>query len=177
MTRTFLELFGGCAHLSGSFSQVGCHIAPPFELANGKWFGLCHPSVFRVVLGWIRIRVVWLVHFAPPCAFFSQAHDALKKERLKSSGLATARATVWLLQCCKRLNSAWILENPKTSAIFRWPPLHRFLLRSDNVVIYIGYCECGIIASQQFLFQIGKSLHSLLALVAVITIMMFWHAW
>eukprot|EP00972_Heterocapsa_arctica_P054829 8083640-Heterocapsa_arctica.AAC.1 len=49
-----LEIFGGCARLSGAASQSGLRIVEPIELLRGQWFDVTKRPVLETLLRWIR---------------------------------------------------------------------------------------------------------------------------
>ena len=97
-----------------------------------------------VVLGWSRAGRIWLVHLAPPCASFSTAPDKKKRERLKESGMTTARCMMIILRVCVRHNVKWTSDYPQPSRICTWPPLLRFLHKHDCYVVFVDYCMYGM---------------------------------
>ena len=142
--RMFLEIFAGCARLSGAIHGSSLHVAPPIELTLGTWFDLSRVRVMAAVLSLIRSGRVWLTHLAPPCAAFSLAPDEKKRKRLLKSGMCTARCAMRILRVCQEHNVAWTLENPRGSRIFHWGPLHRFMLRHECICVYVDYCMFGM---------------------------------
>jgi len=49
-----LEIFAGCARLSGAVRESGLLTGCPFELEHGDWFNITCPRILRLVLTWIR---------------------------------------------------------------------------------------------------------------------------
>ena len=47
----FIELFAGCARLSGALRQAGVRTAVPFELARGQQFDVCNPKMLAELEG------------------------------------------------------------------------------------------------------------------------------
>ena len=86
-----MEIFAGCARLSGAVRESGLLTGCPFELEHGDWFDITCPRILRLVLTWIKNRRVWLVHLAPPCTFWSQAL-AGRSQHHQQTGLSAAHA-------------------------------------------------------------------------------------
>ena len=138
--RAFLEIFAGCARLSGAVRESGLLTGCPFELEHGDWFNITCPRILRLVLTWIKNRRVWLVHLAPPCTFWSQAL-AGRSQHHQQTGLSTAEVTLKIMRACDRANVLWTLENPKSSRLWNWPPLSEYLTAHGHYVAEVHYCQ------------------------------------
>ena len=161
--RVFLEIFAGRARLTGAVAEAGLAVGPSFELERGVWFDICNERILQVVLGWLRAGLIWMTHLAPPCSFFSLAPDERKRARLRTTGLRCARSTVRILRVCKKLGVSWSVENPLSSRIWTWGPLHRFLTSCRCHVHRLDYCEFGMHYKKPTIFCSDRSEFSVMS--------------
>jgi hypothetical protein len=61
-----LELYAGCARLTGAILERGLAAGPAFDNLSGKEFDLHDPAVFAVLRRWLVKGQVWAVHFGTP---------------------------------------------------------------------------------------------------------------
>ena len=94
-----------------------------------------------MVRHWIVSRRVWCIHFGTPCKIWSVASPAESSEQ--AAGFACAVVTLRLLRLCTRYKIHFSLENPASSALFRWPPFARFLRQHCVSSVVIHYCRWG----------------------------------
>lgn len=124
--QCMLEVFAGCARLSGACWENGLRTYVPIELQTGQWHDVTSPRVLRVLLGLIGAGKVWLVHVGTPCTKFSRARTTGKSDsRGGRLGELCYRASLRILRVCKRQNIFVSVENPASSDLWNQPELRR----------------------------------------------------
>ncbi|CAK0836017.1 unnamed protein product, partial [Prorocentrum cordatum] len=131
--RFFLEIFPGEGCLTGAILEAGLGAGPPVDLEKGPHFDIADPMVQKVVIGWIRSGVVWLMHLATPCARWSIARSSGAADPVV--GLVAARFTARLIQECRRAGVNFTLENPRRSRLWTWRPLARALRSAASTLV------------------------------------------
>ena len=163
-SRAVLEIFAGTARLSGACRFLGLHVAAPIELVRGEWCDLSDPRVVAVIKLWIRQRRVWYVHFATPCTPWSVATARSAAQHHLQEGLQTAHVTLQLLDLCHRCRVHWSVENPHSSALWRWAPLATFFTKTKSTSVTIDCCQYG--CRYRKTTRIQTSIHKLSSLAA-----------
>ena len=140
--KAFIEMFAGCARLTGACREFGIRCAAPIELLRGEWCDCTRRDVQQTILGWLmsgRVGVCWL---GTPCKFWSIA-----KQNKSGNGSDVSRAladfTVRIVDTCRRYKVSFILENPATSKLFSYPPLARALSRAGAEPVVFDMCRFG----------------------------------
>ena len=140
--KAFIEIFAGCARLTGACREFGIRCAAPIELLRGEWCDCTRRDVQQTILGWLmsgRVGVCWL---GTPCKFWSIA-----KQNKSGNGSDVSRAladfTVRIVDTCRRYKVSFILENPATSKLFSYPPLARALSRAGAEPVVFDMCRFG----------------------------------
>ena len=60
------------------------------------------------------------------------------------SGLRAARITCQLVRLCSSVGCHWSVENPRSSALWKWAPLQRALNPAPQVTIDFDMCDYGM---------------------------------
>ena len=141
--RAVLELYAGCARLSGACLQLGLETACPVELGKGPWHDLHNREILKLVRRWIVQRQVWFVHFGTPCTHWSVSTPSDSRGRHAPAGLTAARKTLSLIKLCRRYHVRWSIENPQSSRLWSWPPLQQYLASIPSSRVLIHYCQYG----------------------------------
>ena len=58
---------------------------PPIDVATNPDFNLLHPTFVMIVVGLIKEKRFFLIHFAPPCSSFSIALNSDRRSAVRSS--------------------------------------------------------------------------------------------
>ena len=135
----FLEIYAGCARLTGAVAQKGLAWGPPLELENGAWFDVHDARVFRQILRWIELGRIWCVHLGTPCTFWSVT--TAKKDKHRVVGLRAVRQTCKIIDACNAHGVYWTLENPKSSALWKYGPLLQRIHKPDVLEANYDCCE------------------------------------
>ena len=140
--KAMLELFSGCGRLSGAALDLGLRVGVPFDIEDSRSLDLQNRKVQSLVRKWIRDGKLWYVHFGTPCTGFSCANTAGSGRSWEHS-LACARFTVQCIKLCQRCGVFWTVENPASSALFRWEPFARVCLDTNATAITYDNCRFG----------------------------------
>lgn len=146
----FLEVFAGKAVLTRAVQKRHGRVClPAIDLFEGLWkLDLPDTPSVSVLSSWIHLR--W-VHFGTPCSSFSCAvrkssrreveYVAIGDEEDKKilGGSETARATAALINECRKISSAWSLENPQTSLMWRFPAIRDAVV--DALKVDLDMCQ------------------------------------
>ena len=79
--------------------------------------------------------------WAPPCTRWSAARTTGIVEL--DGGLECALFTVRLLRACRQSGVLYTLENPRASALWKWPPLADELRRASALSVNSPQCQYG----------------------------------
>ena len=141
--KFFLEIFSGSARLTGAFRSRGLSWLHPCDIALGELFDVGNDKVLDVLCRMISGGLVWMVHFAPPCASWSTARS--HADAGLANGRMCARAVLRLLLLCHRHSVLFTVENPHTSKLWSWEPLAKFIRKCKFVIddIFADYCQFG----------------------------------
>ena len=140
--KFFLELFSGDGFLTGALRQLGLHTLPPMDVKFGAHCDLTCKKVRSTVIGWLRSGRIWCVHLATPCTRWTTARTTGRKEPQGSLEVAIFSARV--LRVCRQLGIRVSLENPRTSALFRWQPIRKELDKLCAVETVTDMCQYGV---------------------------------
>ena len=141
--RAVLELFSGCGRLTGACSSLGLGVSVPFEIKNGSEFDLTDKRVQAVVLKWIRTRRVWFVHSGTVCTGFSVAATTQSDPRMRQLSLECARFTLRVMRLCRKFGVYYSVENPASSALFKWKPFAAAMRWPCSVSFVYDNCRFG----------------------------------
>ena len=136
-----------------------------FEIRAGPQFDLLNPRVEKIITGWITSGCVAGVWLGTPCSSFSRArhgpegsawgpirsvarvwglpnlsHRDQAKIRL---GNACAKFSCRVIALCNSLHVPVMLENPRTSMLWKIPPLLRLLRAPSCVMNTTDFCQHG----------------------------------
>ena len=143
--RYFLELFAGCCRLTNTSLIASLAVAQPMELKLGEWHDLTDPRVQAVVMDWVGRGLIWCVWFGTPCTRWSSARTTGGVgNSVDRVGLACTHFTIRLAKLCFRKGCFYVLENPKTSKIFDYPPLKDMLARHSASSAIFDQCVFGM---------------------------------
>ena len=137
-----LELFAGCARLTGACAERGLDCTAPIELGLGQWMDLTDKGVQQEIYRWIQSGDIGICWLGTPCKFWLIA----KQEKSgfgcrESRQLAMFSTHVILL--CSRYNVFYILENPATSKLSEWSHMRRALRKTQAQTITLHMCAFG----------------------------------
>ena len=146
--KFFLELFAGTGRLTEAVRRSGLRVLPHFELANGREFNLLHPNIQALILEGIKSGRVWWLHLGTPCTAWSRARhgikDHRKARRKEEQAVATALFTVRLIRLCLSQGVAVSLENPFSSRLWEFPPIHSLAVDPRMSFIFFDMCRYGM---------------------------------
>lgn len=147
-TSAFLELFAGTAHLSDAVKKAGCRVLPAFDIAKGKHFNLLDKGIQEVIIGLIRGKHIWCVHFGTPCTAWSRARHGIKNHkkarRKEHFAIATALFTARAIRECIKHGVLFTLENPTSSRLWQFKPIED-LFRERHVCFFsFDLCRYGM---------------------------------
>ena len=160
--RLFLELFSGRGGVSSQLIKKG-HGVLSFEIRAGPQFDLLSPRVEKIITGWITSGCVAGVWFGTPCSSFSRARHGPEgsswgpirnashiwgisnfssRDKAKIQlGNACAKLSCRITTLCNSLGVPVLFENPRTSMLWKVPPLQRLLRAPTCVMNSIGFFQ------------------------------------
>lgn len=112
----FVELFAGCARLSGAVLDAGVRVGSPIDVSRHAAFDVSGRQAQRVVLRWLSRGDVSVLWIATPCTAWSVANQAPSEAR-EASGRLLADFTAKLIVLCLDFNVPFVLENPDGSRL------------------------------------------------------------
>ena len=139
--RAMLEVFGGCCRFTGAAISTRLHVACPLELKHGDHFNVLDSRVEKVIRHWIVSGKLWYVHFATPWTIWSVATGSQAFDR--NQGFKCAIFTLRILKLVVSHQIAFSIGNPASSALFKWPPMRRFLDKHAKTWAMVHYCRSG----------------------------------
>ena len=141
----FLELFSGTAHLTTALHDQGIPCLPDIEISKGDKYDLLRQEVQDIIIKFINEGIITYVHCGTPCTVFSRARHILRnfrKARLKEQqGVALALFTARVILALRRKGGFFSVENPLTSTLWQFGPIHRLFALKD--VIFIQWHMCA----------------------------------
>eukprot|EP00438_Fugacium_kawagutii_P008464 Skav230206 [mRNA] locus=scaffold2443:266117:270539:+ [translate_table: standard] len=143
----FLELFAGTGRLTECVKKAGLFAWPPFELAAGRCYDLLDDGVQKFIFGLLTAGLVWWVHLGTPCTAWSRARHNIKnfsKARAKEQiAVATALFTCRVIRECMKRGIMVTLENPRSSRLWEFAPIHDLLQDARIFLYYFDMCQYG----------------------------------
>eukprot|EP00972_Heterocapsa_arctica_P033815 4976893-Heterocapsa_arctica.AAC.1 len=89
------------------------------------------PRVESTIIGWLKSGSVWCLWLGTPCTRWSVARTTSRPgSKTDVSGMGCAQVTRRLVQLCQKLRIPFVIENPRDSKLWDWPPLRRLLSRA-----------------------------------------------
>jgi hypothetical protein len=137
--RAILEIFAGCARLSGACCELGLSICIPVERQTSPLLDISNPVVANTILTWIEAGLIWYVHLATPCCAFSRARTTGKTPSDWSAVVFTQ--SVLRIVAAKKL--LFSLENPAGSGLFSLPALGPLFAELGCVDVFFETCAYG----------------------------------
>ena len=156
----FLEIFSGKGVLSQAARKAGW-IAIEIDIAHG--FDVLIPKFKKILLGFIRSKLVTAVHLGVPCSSWSRARDrpngpprlrsdlevwglpalAPHDQKKVDTGNALARLCFRLAAVAMQHGVAGSIENPATSRLWIIPPARRLQTHSRVQSVSVDFCLFG----------------------------------
>ena len=126
------------------FLEAGLRCTAPLELEAGRWRDLTSRSVQGQILAWNASDFVWFVHMGPPCTRWSTARTTGRAGNATDrDGMTCARFSVRVLQACRAHEVYYTVEQPRSSGMWRWPPLARCLRLDGAFEVHFDTCQYG----------------------------------
>ena len=163
-TRLFLELYAGVQVVSRHIRKLG-FACLAFEIHNGPQYDLLRPCIHKRIVGWIRSGVICGVFLGTQCSSWSAAlHGPPSSNwpRLRSNvhilglpglfevgkekvriGNKQVQLSSQIVSWCHKCNVPCMLENPRTSLLWKYPRLVPLLKLSACQVHHLDQCQYG----------------------------------
>ena len=130
--------------MTGAVLDSGLRAGIHVDHMNGKHFDLFDRRVEAAIGRLLRRGRVWCAFFGTPCTRWSRARaTGTAESRGSQDGLACAWVTVRLFRICHSHGISVCLENPRSSALFDWPPIAAELRRAKCSLIPLDLCRGG----------------------------------
>ena len=151
-----LEVYAGCARLTGACAEFGLSIGPPIDILNGNELDTRNPHVQSCILSWILAGLVWYVHIAPQCTWASIA----RRRSRKPADMSTMWFTVLVLRAAREAKIFFSIENPVSSHLWHVPAIAKLL----EGAIAVTYDCCAFGANYLKRTTLRTNCHALVAL-------------
>ena len=160
VSKPFLELFSGCAHLSQACASLGIP-CEAWDIDYGEACNVLTPKVAAVLLHHIAKGEFSAVHLGMPCITWSRARRddgrgprALRDDHAGLFGLPSLMPwerrkvqegnqllefSLQVIACCQKLGLPWSLENPLTSRVWLVPAMQRLQTQGAT---FVNTCYC-----------------------------------
>ena len=158
----FLECFSGTEVMSNEMRAAGYLVAPPVDVATTPEFNLLDPMFLMILVGLIKERRFFLIHFAPPCSSFSIALNSDPNTAVRSDefpegfpyltgrwldkvvlGNALSDVTIVAMTAQHETGSQGQAEQPWTSIMLKYPPFRDFMAKYGYVAYRRDACVDG----------------------------------
>lgn len=141
----FLELYSGSGRLSEEMARQGFSMGPTHEVKEGV--DLRDEKVFRALLCKLREGRVHHVHLGVPCRAWSCARRGItnldRARRVDTDGVEHALIAVAVIWECERVGATFSLENPRSSRLWRFPPVAELLGWPNVSLSELHMCQFG----------------------------------
>lgn len=145
--KYFLEIFSGAGNLTKAVKQLNIPCLEPLDYILGTHCDLRRRSTQEVVLSWLDRQLIGFVHLGTPCTIWSQARRSVKDSpatRAKEeSGLELALFSCEVIRRCIKLGIPYVLENPRSSKLFLFPPLVHSVACGSFHFVDFAMCQYG----------------------------------
>ena len=136
-----LEVFSGCGRFTGACRMKKLRTGPALDILSGAHMDLSRRKVQLLVKRWVRTGRVWCVLLGTPCTTWSRARTTASSGKLRGMQLASFSAQ--LIRLCKQRGVHTVLENPKSSGLWAFPPVARALAYASSQPVHLDMCRYG----------------------------------
>ena len=140
-----IEIYAGCARLSGAMAEAGLNLFVPIDKEFGPWADTSNPAVASVILLAFDMGLIWYVHLATECKMWSGA---------RHSNSWCDPSVVWFTvavlqrvkQCQERGLKVWFsIENPYPSSLFDCSQVLELLAALGARIVRYECCAWGAV--------------------------------
>ncbi|CAK0835822.1 unnamed protein product, partial [Prorocentrum cordatum] len=141
----FLELFAGRCRLTAGALGGGLRCAVPVDHINAEYFDVTRAPVSDAIVQWILCGSIWAFALGTPCTRWSASRRGgeMSDSAASASGLACAKFSCRVVRACLGAGAQFVIENPRSSHLWSWPPLERLLRRAAAVRVELDMCAFG----------------------------------
>ena len=143
----FLEIFSGTARLTSHMRSAGIACLPDVEIGRGQHFNLLRKSTQRCLLQMILEGKIVYLHCGTPCTVFSRARHNIKHlaraRQKEAEGISLALFTVLAVRNMINVGGYFSIENPQSSTLWQFGPIHDLFKLKDVAFIVWHMCEYG----------------------------------
>lgn len=143
-----LELYSGCAGLSRAVAQTGIRCGLHIDSAGCPQLDLRKRELSelqRLVLSWIASGRVFAVQLGTPCSAWSVARRGVTDERRarakELAGVELALFSAQVARACARVGAGFSIENPSSSALWRFDSIASLLTLNDAHRVDFDMCR------------------------------------
>ena len=157
-----IEIYAGCARLSGAMAEKGLNLFVPIDKKYGSWGDVTNPSVAAIVLLAFDMGLIWYCHLATECKMWSGARKV---------NTQCDPAVLWFtIEVLKRIKGCqargmkvlFSIENPYPSALFHVSEMKELLAALGATCVQYECCAWG--ATWQKSSQLRTNVEQLAAL-------------
>ena len=91
---------------------------------------------------WVRTGRVWCVPLGTPAPLGVRRTRTIASSG-KLRGMQLASFPAWLIRLCKQKGVHVVLENPKSSGLWAFPPVARALAYANSQPVHLDMCRFG----------------------------------
>ena len=140
-----IEIYAGCARLSGAMAEAGLNLFIPIDKEFGPWADTSNPAVAAVILLAFDMGLIWYVHLATECKMWSGARHA---NSFCDSSIVWFTISVLqrVKQCQERGLKVWFsIENPYPSSLFDCSEMFELLAALGARIVRYECCAWGAV--------------------------------
>ena len=141
-----IEIYAGCARLSGAMAEAGLNLFIPIDKEFGPWADTSNPAVASVILLAFDMGLIWYVHLATECKMWSKAARGTNSWCDSSVVWFTISVLQRVKQCHERGLKVWFsIENPYPSSLFDCSELLELLAALGARIVRYECCAWGAV--------------------------------
>ncbi|CAK0862131.1 unnamed protein product, partial [Prorocentrum cordatum] len=115
------------------------------SIINAEYFDVTRAPIADAIVQWILCGSIWAVALGTPCTRWSAARRGgeMADSAASASGIACAKFSCRAVRACLDAGAQFVIENPRSSHLWSWPPLESLLRRAAAVRVELDMCAFG----------------------------------
>ena len=139
-----VEIFAGCARLSGAMIEQSVSLFVPIDKNNGPWADVSNPCVAAVLLFALEEGLFWYIHLGTECKMWSNARTRSSSACSLDVVSFTTAVLRGIKRCINRGHQVWFsIENPMSSKLFDVTCVKQLLDELSAIAVRYECCAWG----------------------------------
>ena len=139
-----VEIFAGCARLSGAMIEQSVSLFVPIDKNNGPWADISNPFVAAVLLFALEEGLFWYIHLGTECKMWSNARTRSSSACSLDVVSFTTAVLRGIKRCINRGHQVWFsIENPLSSKLFDLTCVKQLLDELSAIEVRYECCAWG----------------------------------